>query len=123
MTRRLESGNCILKPVGDTFRILKRINPYENMAVLSQGIPFGVDKTMLYTWTAPSGKKKSFNFTISGDWDNVWVFHNQESPMEEGLWRLELSLDGKLAIDGTFQVSKDAPLNIPLKLSDSGVDG
>jgi phosphoglycerol transferase MdoB-like AlkP superfamily enzyme len=112
-----------VKPVGDTFRILKRINPYENMAVLSQGIPFGVDKTMLYTWTAPSGKKKSFNFTIRGDWDNVWVFHNQESPMGEGLWRLELSLDGKLAIDGTFQVSKDAPLNIPLKLSDSGVDG
>ena len=104
-----------IKPVDDTFRVLKKINPQERMLVLSQGIPFGVDKSILYTWIAPSGKKKSFHFTIDGDWDNAWVFHDQESPMEEGLWSVELSLDGKLLISGTFQVSKDAPLNIPVE--------
>ena len=103
-------------PQSGDFEVLKRINPMEKVAVLSRGIPFGVDKTIHYTWVSPSGSASTKKFDIKSKWRSAWVFLNQEAPMEEGLWRVILSHKGKFLVAGSFEVSKDAPLNMPVKL-------
>jgi phosphoglycerol transferase MdoB-like AlkP superfamily enzyme len=102
-------------PSGD-FEVLKKINPMEKMVVLSRGIPFGADRTIDYTWIAPSGKFKSIKFEHKANWKTAWLFHDQEGPMEEGHWRVVLSHKGKLLIVGSFDVSRDAPLYMPVRL-------
>jgi len=103
-------------PESGDFEVLKRINPMEKVAVLSRGIPFGVDKTIYYTWVSPSGSASTKKFEVKSKWRSAWVFLNQEAPMEEGLWRVILSHKGKFLIAGSFEVSKDAPLNMPVRL-------
>jgi phosphoglycerol transferase MdoB-like AlkP superfamily enzyme len=103
-------------PESGDFEVLKRVNPMEKVAAYSRGIPFDVDKTIYYTWISPSGSTKTKKFEVKSKWMNTWVYLNQDTPMEEGLWRVILSYKGKLLLAGSFEVSKDAALNIPVKL-------
>jgi phosphoglycerol transferase MdoB-like AlkP superfamily enzyme len=106
-----------VKQSSGDFEVLKRINPMEKMAVLSRGIPFGTDKTVRYTWISPSGKFKSIEFEYQANWRTAWVFHNPEGPMEVGVWRVALFHRGKLLSVGSFEVSEDAPLHTPKKIT------
>jgi arylsulfatase A-like enzyme len=97
------------------FQELKIINPSEDMAVLTLGIPYWKDKSFVYQWISPSGKKRDINFTIRKGWDSFWVYHEPVAPMEVGQWTLNIIDSGKKVISGQFKVDQRAPLHIPIK--------
>ena len=109
-----------VKSTDGTFRLLSQVNPDENVVAYTHGIPFGVDRRVLYTWTSPGGKRETFHFTVKGGWDAVWVYRGGEFPMEEGVWTVEASLDGKPMVTGHFEVSRRAELFQPIHLAASG---
>lgn len=110
--RKLAFG---IKKKSQDFQELEAINPRERMAVYSVGIPFNETKRFEYEWVSPSGDVRSFDFKIKKGWHSVWVFHDQKSPMEKGIWTLNIKRNQKVVISGNFKVDPNAPLHIPIE--------
>jgi len=89
---------------------LKTIHPKEDMVAATHGPSFNENQALLYIWTSPSGKKRSFPFTYKKGWTRTWVKHEPHQPMEEGQWKLEIMFNQEKLIEGKFRVSKKAKL-------------
>ena len=98
------------KPENGKFVELSRIHPHEDMVAWTKWVSYPQDKTVKYKWTSPSGRTRSFTFTIRADWSTTWVYHHADAPMEEGIWTLALYDGDRKLTSGSFLVADDAPL-------------
>ena len=96
--------------VGQDFKVLQNINPKENMTVWTQGVSYPKNRTLIYQFISPNGKKNSFNFEYSSEWSTTYVFHGQNKPMTEGLWTVNIFDKKKKILSNNFNVSKSAQL-------------
>ncbi len=97
------------------FKELNVINPNEEMVAWTYGVPFPTNQKVDYKWTSPRGKVRRFHFEYDKDWSQTEVFHSATVPMEEGIWTLALSAEGRPLLSGTFKVKASADVTVKRK--------
>jgi hypothetical protein len=95
----------------DQFHPLPKVNPnQEHLIAWTLGIGYPQTTRLDYEWVAPSGATRTNAIDYKSDWLLAYLGNPHPTPLEPGRWTCRVKVDGRVVLEGAFEVSPAALL-------------